>query len=61
MWNNGAVASLNLNVVTSLKRQCKQSGSIRKIFVCIEDLYEDAISAITVIANKDLNRLLNNH
>ncbi|CAO3688329.1 unnamed protein product [Rhizopus stolonifer] len=58
VWRNGGEASLNLNIVTSLKRQCKQSGSIEKIFGCIEDLYEDNISIITIIGNKELNKSL---
>ncbi|KAI8993315.1 hypothetical protein BDB01DRAFT_775879 [Pilobolus umbonatus] len=58
VWRNGVEASLNLNIVTSLKRRCKQSGGIEKIFSCIEDLYEGTISIITIIGNKELNRLL---
>ncbi|RCH79443.1 hypothetical protein CU097_002626 [Rhizopus azygosporus] len=58
VWNNGAVASLN--IVTSLKRQCKQGGRVEEIFDRIEGLYEDNISTITVIGNKELNKLLKN-
>lgn len=60
MWDNGAEACLNLNIITSLKRQCKQSGSVEKIFDCIEDLYEDDILTITIIGNKELSKLLKN-
>lgn len=58
VWDNGAVASLN--IVTSLKRQCKQGGRVEEIFDRIEGLYEDNISTITVIGNKELNKLLKN-
>ncbi|CEG75153.1 hypothetical protein RMATCC62417_10250 [Rhizopus microsporus] len=60
VWDNGAVASLNLNIVTSLKRQCKQGGRVEEIFDRIEGLYEDNISTITVIGNEELNKLLKN-
>ena len=59
-WDNGAVANLNLSIVTSLKCQCKQGGRVEEIFDRIEGLYEDNTSTITEIGNKELNRLLKN-
>lgn len=53
VWKNGIHASLCLNIITSLNRQIKQSGSIEKKFGCIEDLYEDDISTIAIQETKN--------
>ncbi|KAL0143437.1 hypothetical protein V8B55DRAFT_1043754 [Mucor lusitanicus] len=60
VWENGAEASLDLNTIASLKSQSKQGGNVERIFGCIEDLYEDDSSAITIIGNKELNGSLKN-
>ncbi|KAI7866879.1 hypothetical protein BDF14DRAFT_1808756 [Spinellus fusiger] len=60
VWKKGEKALLKQEFVVSLRDKCKPKHKIYRIYEKIDKLYDKDTSALSIIANKDLNRQLKN-